>query len=473
MIKVSSQWICRALSATMIGGALDIDEVSTDTRTINPGALFIALKGPNFDGHRFAEQAIKSGASAILVDHELDVTVPQIVVIDTTEALGALGAAIKAQLQPKTIAITGSVGKTTVKEMVAAILSRLGNVLATKGNFNNEIGVPLTLLRLEPQHDYAVIELGANHPGEIGYTTGLTKPDVCMINNVAAAHLEGFIDLYGVARAKGEIFTFSQADTIAVVNCDSEYSDYWLRRLKDRPVRKFAMSSNMSADKQVDVWVDNICMDEYGCATFDLYSKNDGVQENIMVQLVVPGRHNINNALAAASVCMSVGASLTDISLGLRQMKPVTGRVNLIKVSPSLTVIDDTYNANVESAKAAIDLLVDNAGQKVLVLGDMAELGLDARVYHEEVGDYAKAQGIDRLFTLGVLSQNASEMFNGSGKHFSSRKLLLEHLHQTLDAGQQKVTVLVKGSRSAKMELVVEALVAHYTNPPIITQEAC
>lgn len=468
MITVSTQWISRAVSGSMIGGAIDIDKVSTDTRTIEPGALFIALKGANFDGHKFVNLAIEKGAAAVVVDHKMDIQVPQIVVEDTTAALGALGAAIKAQLRPKTIAITGSVGKTTVKEMAAAILSRLGNVLATQGNFNNEIGVPLTLLRLEPQHDYAVIELGANHPGEIAYTTGLTKPDVCMINNVAAAHLEGFVDLYGVARAKGEIFTFSQEDTVAVVNCDSEYCDYWLRRLKDRPVRRFALSS----DKQVDVWVDNICMDEYGCATFDLYSKNNGVQENILVQLAVPGKHNIKNALAAASVCLSVGATMTDIALGLRKMKPVNGRVNLIKVQKNLTVIDDTYNANVESAKAAVNLLNENAGMKIMILGDMAELGLDARVYHEEVGNYAKEQGIDRLFTLGVLSQNASEMFNGNGKHFSSRAQLLEYVYANVDISKQKVTILVKGSRSAKMERVVEAIVGHYDDSHP-AEEAC
>lgn len=468
MIKVSTQWVSRALSGSMVGGAIDIDKVSTDTRAIESGSLFIALKGANFDAHEFIEQAIEKGAAAVVVDHQMDLNVPQIVVENTTSALGALGAAVKAQLQPKTIAITGSVGKTTVKEMCAAILSRLGNVLATKGNFNNEIGVPLTLLRLDESHDYAVIEQGANHPGEIAYTTGLSKPDVCMINNVAAAHLEGFIDLYGVARAKGEIFTFSPEDSVAVVNCDSEFCDYWLRRLKNRPIRKFAQSK----DKQVDVWVENTCMDEFGCATFDLYAINNGVQENVLIQLPVPGQHNIKNALAAASVTLSVGATMTDIALGLREMRPVAGRVNLNKVNDNLTVIDDSYNANLESAKAAVNLLTENAGYKILILGDMGELGPEARIYHEQVGTYAKEQGIDRLFTLGVLSQHASEMFNGNGKHFSSRAQLLEFVYNNVDVAKQKVTVLVKGSRSAKMELVVEALIGHFDNQHHDTLEA-
>jgi UDP-N-acetylmuramoyl-tripeptide--D-alanyl-D-alanine ligase len=458
MIKVTTQWISRVLSGSMVGGSVDIEFVSTDTRTIEQGALFIALRGGNFDGHQFVDQAIARGAGAVVVDHQLDIDIPQIIVADTTSALGALGSAIKEQVQPKTIAITGSVGKTTVKEMVAAILSRLGNVLATKGNFNNEIGVPLTLLRLELEHDYAVIELGANHPGEIAYTTGLTKPDVCVINNIAPAHLEGFIDIQGVARAKAEIFKYSPPDCVAVVNCDSPFSKRWLAKFKDRPIKRFSTDSN----KDVDVWVDDICLDEFGCPTFELYSKTKGITENILVQLTVPGMHNVGNALAAASLCISVGASLTDISLGLISMKPVKGRVNLIKVSDELTVIDDSYNANVQSAKAAIDLLVQTAGHKVLVFGDMAELGLNARSYHEQVGEYAKEHGVDHLLTLGVLSQNASELFNGNGKHFSTRGQLMPFLHQVLANANQKVTVLVKGSRSAKMELVVNALVDHY-----------
>ena len=468
MIKVSTQWISRALSADMVGGAVKITKVSTDTRTIEPGSLFIALKGPNFDAHAFIEQAVEKGAACVVVDHKVDVAIPQIIVEDTTKALGQLGAAIKEQVRPKTVAITGSVGKTTVKEMCAAILSRLGNVLATKGNFNNEIGVPLTLLRLEEHHDYAVMELGANHPGEIAYTTGLVKPDVAVINNVAAAHLEGFVDLYGVARAKGEIFTFSREDTVAVVNCDTDYSDYWMRRLKGRPVKKFSMDRGES----IDFWVDNVCLDEYGCATFTLYADFDGQVQSTMVNLDVPGIHNVNNALAAASVCLNMGATLTDISLGLRQMQAVSGRVNLKKVTENLTVIDDTYNANVESAKAAVDLLSRTPGKKIFVFGDMAELGHDARVYHEEVGSYAKSRGIDFLFTLGVLSQNASEVFNGDGKHFSTRELLLEHLYKVLALSHQRASILVKGSRSARMELVVEALEEHYRDVKVTGQEA-
>ena len=464
MIKVTTQWISRVVEGSMIGGSVSIDSVSTDTRTIIPGSLFVALRGGNFDGHQFVDQAIEKGAVAVVVDKQLDVNIPQIVVQNTTRALGALGAGIKNQLRPKTVAITGSMGKTTVKEMVAAILSRLGNVLATAGNFNNDIGVPLTLLRLEEAHDFAVMELGANHRGEIAYTTGLTQPDVCMINNIAPAHLEGFGDIDGVARAKAEIFKHSSDECVAVVNCDVSYSKRWLDKLSGREVIRYSTDKS----KDVDVWVDNICLDEFGCATFDLCRKSKGINENILVQLSVPGMHNVANALAAACVCMSLGACMVDVSLGLAQMEPVKGRVNLLKVNDHLTVIDDTYNANVESAKAGIDLLKQTAGRTIVVLGDMAELGLNARSYHEEVGEYAKEQGINHLLSLGVLSQNASEGFGGKGekaeqgKHFSTRAQLMPHLYQLINQASQKVTVLVKGSRSAKMELVVNALENHY-----------
>ena len=243
-----------------------------------------------------------------------------------------------------------------------------------------------------------------------------------------------------------------------MVNADSDYADYWLQRMGDRTIKQYSLTQS----DDVSVWADDVCLDDYGCATFNLHSTIGGHKQSILVQLGVPGVHNVNNALAAATVCLNVGASLTDIALGLRQLAPVAGRVNLIKVKEGLTLIDDSYNANVESVKAAADLLARTPGKKILVLGDMAELGQNARGYHEEVGQYAKDCGIDHLYTLGVLSQSASETFNGNGKHFSSRLQLLSHLYKKLDACSQKVTVLVKGSRSAQMERVVEALVGQY-----------
>ena len=447
MINLSLAELSHALTATLIGENLTIASVSTDSRAIANGDLFIALKGPNFDAHQFIDEVISKGAAAVVVDHAIDCAVPQLVVADTTLALGQVGALVKARLNVPAVAVTGSVGKTTVKEMMAAIMSRIGNVLATAGNFNNEIGVPLTLLRLTPEHQYAVMELGANHLGEIAYTTSLVKPKVAVITNVAAAHLEGFGDLFGVARAKGEIYTGLVDDGLAIVPFDSEFHSYWLQRLTQLNMYTFGM------DAPADYYAEDVALDEAGCAGFTMVSP----QGRRFIQLTLPGKHNIRNALAAAAATLALGASLTDVQLGLSQMKPVKGRINVYQPKPLLRIIDDTYNANSESVKAATDLLASYGGVRILVLGDMGELGPDARLYHEDVGQYAKDQGINHLFTLGVLSQNASALFHAQGAHFSSRQQLVAKLLPFL---QQKteVSILVKGSRSARMELVVQDL---------------
>jgi UDP-N-acetylmuramoyl-tripeptide--D-alanyl-D-alanine ligase len=451
MISLSCQQINTILSGTLLApgdkATQQVSSVSTDSRAIAAGSLFIALKGPNFDGSAFVADVKAKGAVAVVLQQPVADDIIQIIVPDTRLALGQLAAALKEQLAPKTIAVTGSAGKTTVKEMIAAILSQLGPVLATQGNFNNDIGVPLTLLRLTPEHRFAVLELGANHQGEIAYTTSLTKPDVAIITNVAPSHLEGFGDVYGVARAKGEIFNGLAPQGLAILPADSEYCDYWLRRLASQPLLQF------SATAPADYAAANIVLDSQGCAGFTLQCPA-GQQQ---VQLSIPGKHNVANALAAAAACVAVGATLADVAQGLAQMPAVKGRTNVKMLHPGLRIIDDTYNANVESVKAAIDLLASYAGFRVLVLGDMAELGADARLYHEEIGLYAKKSGINLLFTLGVLSQSASDLFNGQGAHFSSRQALLQRLIPLITE-QQEVTLLVKGSRSAKMELVVQDL---------------
>ncbi len=447
MIRLMASEIASALQANLIGDDIAIASVSTDSRQIKAGDLFIALQGPNFDGHRFVDEVIAQGAIALVVNRQLPVAVPQIVVEDTRIALGQLGALVKAKVAPKTVAVTGSAGKTTVKEMLAAILSRIGQVLATAGNFNNDIGVPLTLLRLEPQHKFAVIELGANHLGEIAYTSSLVKPDVAMITNVAAAHIEGFGDLFGVARAKGEIYSGLSDGSLAIVPMDSEFHSYWLQRLTHLTVQGFSLS------QATDFTAEQVVLDSQGCAGFELVTPYG----RKFVQLVIPGKHNVANALAASAAALAMGATLQDVQLGLASMKPVKGRINVYQPKPMMRIIDDTYNANVESVKAAIDLLAAYAGTRILVLGDMGELGPDARMYHEEVGAYAKQSGINLLFTLGVLSQNASELFHQNGAHFSSRAQLLSKLLPYLSSNDD-VSILVKGSRSAKMELVVQDL---------------
>jgi UDP-N-acetylmuramoyl-tripeptide--D-alanyl-D-alanine ligase len=442
-------WLANVLATDYQGDNRKVININTDTRTLCDGEVFLALKGPNFDGHKFIEQAKQKGAIGVIVDHAVDTDIAQFVVADTRIALGTIGTAVMAQVAPKTIAITGSVGKTTVKEMCAAILSSKGDVLATKGNFNNDIGVPLTLLRLEPQHRFAVIELGANHIGEIAYTTAMTKPDVAVVCNVAAAHLEGFGSMQGVAQAKGEIYDGLKEDGIAIVNCDSDFSQYWLDKLATRNIKCF------SSSEKLDIWAEDISLDAQARASFTLCTK----QHSVPVKLALPGKHNISNALIAAALTSEFDVLLEDIASALATMGEVKGRVNLIEASDSLTIIDDTYNANVKSVKAAIDLLSDIQGHRILALGDMGELGEDARKYHQEVGEYALAQGIDELFTLGVLSKCASDVFGLPNRHFSNREQMLQQIQNSISKVDKKITLVVKGSRSSRMELLVTDLV--------------
>ena len=483
MINLSLSELAEAVEGTLVSEQIDtgkkiINKIVTDSRSLQNGEVFLALKGPNFDGHRFLKQVENLGCGAVIVDHLFtdhlsaehgnagsQFKTPQIIVKDTRIALGKIGAYVKQQVAPKTVGITGSSGKTTVKEMVAEILSRLGNVLATEGNFNNDIGVPLTLLRLEKKHEFAVIEMGANHLGEIAYTADLVKPDVAIINNIAAAHLEGFGDLCGVARAKGEIFEGLSAEGIAIYNQDSKYASKWQWRLVDKTVRRFSCEKPVehSPDSLADIYSSNVTLNKNGCASFTLTTEKG----NSEIALTIPGKHNVCNAVAAAIIAVEFGASLEDIRLGLLEMTPVKGRLNIYQLNKNVKLIDDTYNANVESVKAATDVLASYSGKRILILGDMGELGSVARRYHQEVGEYALYQQIDNLFTLGVLSQNSSDAFNANNKqqdkaqHFSSREQLLVKLKAILSDEKQPISILVKGSRSAHMEHVVEKIIGY------------
>ncbi|MGM0525298.1 MAG: UDP-N-acetylmuramoyl-tripeptide--D-alanyl-D-alanine ligase [Pseudomonadota bacterium] len=470
MITVSLQWIADQLGAKVVGtndaSAVMINKVSTDTRDNLKDALFIALRGHNFDAHDFIDKACEQGARAVICSHQVATDIPQLVVEDTRYALGQLGAAVKAEVAPKTVAITGSNGKTTVKEMLASILSQQHQVLATQGNFNNDIGVPLTLLRLTRQHQYAVIELGANHPGEIAYTTALTKPDVAVLNNVSAAHVEGFGSLQGVARAKTEIFRGLSDEGLAITTVHSEFLPCWQRNREGKRLQTFGM------DNSADVYASKVELDEDGKARFCLHLF--GQQADVALQLT--GKHNVLNALAASSAAYELGISMADIVSGLQLLHPVAGRLTTFKLNDSVRLIDDTYNASVASTKAALELLSGYHGYRIMVLGDMGELGADARAYHEEIGAYALEQDIDNLFTLGVLSQSASEVFNGrGGKHFSSLQNVVDEVLQIITQHQQQqpVTVLVKGSRSAHMERVVNALKEHMQPAQREDRHAC
>lgn len=452
MRQVKLSWVARAIGAASLPTQVadqQVSAVTIDSRQVPADSLFLALRGPNFDGHNFAADAVAAGAKAVVAEKPLELGVPQLLVADTRIALGQLGQALKYQQAPRTIALTGSSGKTSVKEMVATILRREHQVLATQGNYNNDIGVPLTLLGLTAEHTHLVAELGANHRGEIRYTSGLVQPDVALITNVGAAHVEGFGGICGVLQAKTEIFTGLQPGGVALTNADDQFHDFWQRELRHLDHRTFG-----SAESGADYRACEVKLDADGCASFELRAE----QQQYFVRLPLPGQHNVANALAATAACRALGVSFATIVAGLQELAPVPGRMQVSHPRPGFTLVDDSYNANVASAKAAIDMLVQLAGRRILVLGDMGELGKQARAYHEEVGDYAKQAGIDGLYTLGVLSQSASETFNGhGGRHFASRSELVTALQQDLQH-EQHLSILVKGSRSARMEAVVAAL---------------
>lgn len=452
MIMTTLSWIANQIDGTLEGQDCEVNAVSTDTRTLDSGSVYLALKGDNFDGHVFVESAANAGATAIIASEPVVTALPVIYVTDTKLALGKLGAAVKREIAPKTIAITGSSGKTTVKEMCAAILERRGSVLATDGNFNNDIGVPLTLLRLEKHHEYAVMELGANHLGEIAYTTNLVKPDVATIVNAAASHLEGFGSLLGVARAKSEIFKGLDDTGTAIVNVDSQFADFWQGKLKQKRVLTFSPNQKNEADFAAE----DIIVGLDGCAAFHLCTDAG----EAAIQLSIPGIHNVGNALVAAALTMQLGATLENVRDGLLAMKQVKGRLNVKTLSNHFRLLDDTYNANVASVNAAIDTLSSFSGINVLVLGDMKELGEKARFYHEQVGNYARSKGINYLYSLGVLSQSASTVFKDKGGHFTDIESLMQALEHDLQREQMDISILVKGSRSSKMERVVEAIEA-------------
>ncbi|MCP5143018.1 MAG: UDP-N-acetylmuramoyl-tripeptide--D-alanyl-D-alanine ligase [Chromatiales bacterium] len=421
-----------------------------DSRERQPGVLFVALRGERFDGHAFAADAVANGAVALLVERELDIDVPQIRVDDTRLAMGALSAEWRDSLDLTVVGITGSNGKTTNKEMVAAILAQVGPTLATKGNLNNDIGVPLTLARLSDGLRFAVIEMGANHHGEIAYLAGLARPDVALLANAGAAHLEGFGSLEGVAEAKGEIFDGLTEHDTAIVNADDRFADNWLARIGSRPVRTFALDS--SADFTA-TWQPTANGSRIAMQT---------PQGEVDIALPLPGRHNVMNALGASAAAMAAGAGLAEIKAGLEGISAVGGRLVSKAGIAGSRVIDDTYNANPTSFRAAIAVLAQQSPDAWLVMGDMGELGGTGPQLHAEVGAWAAEQGIARLYAIGPLSRGAVQAFGAGGRHFESVESLIAALTNDLGAGR---LVLVKGSRAMRMERVVAALTA-----PLVTE---
>jgi len=437
---------------------VSFSRVCTDSRVLQSGDLFVALHGPNFDGHDFLDQAQQKGAAAALVSRfDERLQLPQLLVADTLLALGQLASWWRQLHAIPVVAVTGSNGKTTVKEMLASILRQRHSVLVTQGNLNNDIGVPLTLLGLNAGHEYAVIEMGASKAGDIDYLTRLALPDVALITNVAPAHLEGFGDIAGVARAKGEIFNGLGPDGTAVLNADEVRVGIWRVMTADKHTISFGLRN------EADVTAVGLAAEApLGCS-FKLCTPAGQVD----ISLVLVGRHNVMNALAAASAALALNIPVTDIKGGLESMRPVNGRLAPAPGIFGSRLINDTYNANPGSICAALNVLVSCPGETVLVLGDMAELGNSAAALHEQVGRQARIRGVKRLYTVGEYAGLAAGTFGSGGQHFPDQQSLIAALQQDLAhcEGAGSCTILVKGSRSMHMERVVEALTTNGEAP--------
>jgi len=445
-------------ASAMVGARATADDtrfsaVSTDSRTLAPGALFVALRGERFDGHRFLDAARERGAAAAMVDGDSSATaetarLPLLVVGDTRLALGRLAAQWRARFDIPLIAVTGSNGKTTVKEMIAAILrAHFGEaqLLATEGNLNNDIGLPLTLLRLRATHRAAVIEIGMNHPGETAALAAIAAPTVALVNNAQREHQEFMNGVAEVAREHAAVFGALRGGGVAVINADDGFAGYWRGLLAGRRVRDFGIerSAQVSGRHEPAPFGSRIELrTPEGAARIDLHTS---------------GRHNVLNACAAAACALEAGASLVSVEKGLAAFRPVRGRMARLAARSGATLIDDSYNANPDSVRAAIDVLAAEPGTKFLLLGDMGEVGERGLDFHEEIGRYARERGIDRLYATGDLCRAAVAAFGKGARHFATADELVAAAREEVIS---TAAALVKGSRFMRMERVVQALAA-------------
>jgi UDP-N-acetylmuramoyl-tripeptide--D-alanyl-D-alanine ligase len=438
-----------AMRGTLEGDDASFSAVSTDSRTLAAGELFVALSGPNFDGHAFVEAAAARGAAGVVVTRRVDVAIAQIVVDDTLKALQRAAAAWRMQFPIPVVAVAGSNGKTTTKEMLATILSGSGLCLATRGTLNNHIGVPLTLLGLDRKHASAVIEVGANHPGEVAALVPLVQPTVGVVTNAGAEHLEGFGSLEGVARAEGEMFSGLQSGATAIINADDPYASLWREMNAANDVLHFGAAPKADVRLAGDVRTSGVAgsLQEFEIAL---------PSGTIAVSLPLAGRHNVQNALAAAAAAYAAGIDPERIATGLSRASAVKGRLEVKRAAAGATLIDDSYNANPSSLEAGLGVLSAQAGERWLVLGDMAELGDATFDAHRDAARAARAAGVSRLFAVGALTGDAVREFGAGGEWFESGDALATRVAGLLRAD---VTVLVKGSRVNRLERVVEALV--------------
>lgn len=447
MTEMQLSELAQVVNGVLVGNDMSFQHITTDSRSVVSGDLFVAIHGDRFDGHHYVEAVSKMGATAALISQDMVVSMPVIKVKDTRIALGQMAGAWRLKHPIPVIAVTGSNGKTTVKEMIARILSNVGLTMATQGNFNNEIGLPITLMRLNEEIAYAVIEMGANHMGEIGYLTQLTKPSIRVITNAGTAHLEGFGSIEGVAKTKGEILSQLQQQDMAILNQDDPFFDFWSADIKQDHICSFGLHENADVYAQLK-----------GSRIENGHFVNRFVlnyqAESIEINLALAGHHNVVNACAAAAAAIAAGLNMAQIKSGLEQMEPVKGRLQPTIGPDGCCFINDTYNANPASCEAALKVLSECPGKRFFILGDMAELGENQSALHHEMGEKAKQYQIDELMTFGDLSVNSTAAFGRHATHFDDMNALIDSLNEKLSAD---AFVLVKGSRKQKMERVIAA----------------
>jgi UDP-N-acetylmuramoyl-tripeptide--D-alanyl-D-alanine ligase len=439
--------LAREVQGRLVGPDQAFGAVTTDTRALGPGSLFVAIPGDRFDGNDFVDEALNKGAAGALVSRLATSALPQIEVRDSRRALGAMARAWRASFSIPVVAVTGSSGKTTVKELLAAILGVSRSICVTQGNLNNDIGVPLTLMRLTAEHDALVIELGANHAGEIDYLARLAQPTVGVITNAAEAHLEGFGSLRGVCVAKGELLDHLPRAGTAIINADDQFRTDWVARSRCEFTVTFGFAPNADC---------RVLGEPHFMATGSEFRMHLPDGEEVDVWLPLLGRQNVANALAAAAAAQAVGASTEDIVAGLARAAPVRGRLRAVAGRNGATIIDDSYNANPGSVHAALDHLAGLSGRRILVFGNMVELGPAAPALHQEIGEYARGR-IDLLFAIGDLASEAAAAFGMDGRRVADIEAARAALDPLLGQG---VTVLVKGSRVMGLDRLVKTLEA-------------
>jgi UDP-N-acetylmuramoyl-tripeptide--D-alanyl-D-alanine ligase len=430
--------------ARLLGDDLLVSHVSTDTRTLSAGSLFVALRGENFDAHDFIEQAELAGASAVMVSRPVETDLPQILCADTQEALAEFAAGMQQGRKAVVVALTGSNGKTSVKNLIVEILSRTGKTYFNPGNRNNEIGLPLAVIDADDDAQFAIYEMGAGKPGDIAYLCSIVAPHVALVNNIAPAHIERMNSLLGIAETKGAIYEALSDDGIAIINADDAFAPYFTQRISHRRSLRYGIEND------ADIRATGIQLfSDY--SSFELQTPAG----KSPIRLPLPGRHNVMNALAATGLALGAGASLDAVIEGLQNAMPVKGRQIAHALSNGAMIIDDSYNANPGSVSAAIQTLTQEKSRAWLVLGNMAELGENAKALHTDIGLQALKAGIERCWTLGDLSQHASTAFGENGRHFQDKETLSAALIASLE---KDVRCLIKGSRSSGMEVIVKAV---------------